>query len=511
MSNTRTLSLGDRTLVAAIFLVLATFFPYFEDIHSANELSRLYLTNAIVSENLVSIDTSLDHLGNIHDKAFRDGRHYSDKAPGVSFFAVPAAWAYLTLTDLPTLEGEMRLLRLWVSVIPTIFLLMGMLRFLQTYIADANLRRLLVLGYGLGTLATTYSMLLFGHQLSAVLVFGAFMVAHDAKPDWSTRRAIIMGVLLAASLCVEYQNALFAIPVALFYCTRVRWSPRAISLALLGAFPLLAGLGWYHHLAFGGPLTTGYSFLTSSFKEVHEQGVMGIAWPSLDHLVLSFVDTRKGLLCFAPFLVLAIPGLFLVGRANGAGKLTAVMAGLYALFVISMVYPDGGWSVSQRHLTPLVPWLILPIGLVVQRAVALRPALVGLIALSVLVTGLSSIVWPHFQEHLENPFFQMAWPLFEHGWVPPSIFGSMGLSGQTVALLFAGAVAALLIADLCVWSTSLWQCVLSLGVAVIFVIVPLHYAADWHADQDVQRDQRFVQSVYELDEHATPTPFGHTP
>jgi hypothetical protein len=508
MSRVRTLSLGDRTLVAVLFVVLATFFPYFEDIHSANELSRLYLTNAIVSENQVSIDTSLDHLGNIHDKAFRDGRHYSDKAPGVSFFAVPAAWAYLTLSDRPTLEGEMRLLRLWVSVIPTIFLLMGLLRFLQTYITDSSLRRLLVVAYALGSLATTYSMLLFGHQLSTVLVFGAFMIAHGAKPDWSSRRAIIVGVMLAASVCVEYQNVLFAIPVALYFCTRVRWSPRAISLGFLGALPLLVGLGWYHQLAFGSPFTTGYSFLTSSFKEVHEQGVMGIALPSLDHLALSFVSTRKGLFCFAPFLVLALPGCLLLGRAAGTGKLTAVMMGLYALFVMSMVYPDGGWSVSQRHLTPLVPWLLLPIGLVVQRVVALRPALVGLIALSVLVTGLSSIVWPHFQEHLENPFFQMAWPLFEHGWVPPSLFAPMGLSSQTVALLIAGGVAALLIADLCLWSTSLWQCVLSLGVAVILVLAPLHYAADWHGDQDVQRDQRFVQTVYEWDEHATPVAFG---
>jgi len=507
MTSLPAVSLRDRGVIVLLFVALAAFFPYFESIHSANELSRLYLTNAVATENVVHIDTSLDRLGNIHDKAFRDGHHYSDKAPGTSFFAVPAAWLYLALDDTPTLAEEMRVLRLWVSVIPTAFLLLAMLRFLGGYIHDRGLRLWLVTGYALGSLATTYGILLFGHQLSAVLVFGAFLVAHDARPDWSSRRALLMGLMGSAAVCVEYPNVIFMVPVVFYYWRQVQWSPRAIALTVLGALPLLVLLGWYHNTAFGSPWTTGYSYLTSSFKDVHAQGVMGITWPTLDNLHLCFVSLRRGLFVYAPFLLLALPGLLVVGRAGRAGKLALIMAPLYALFVTSMVYAEGGWSVSLRHLTPMVPWLLLPAGLLVQRLRWLRPVLVGLILVSVVVTGLSSVTWPHFQETVENPFFQLTWPLFEHGWLPPSLFGAVGLSSKTAVLWIGGLVALMAIADLCQWSQSLWQCLLSLAVAGGLVWGAWHFASPLHADTEMAKEQRWVQSVYEPDPLGDPQPF----
>ena len=508
MTTEQSVSLRDRGVVVLLFLALAAFFPYFESIHSANELSRLYLANAIATEHTVAIDTSINRLGNIHDKAFRDGHHYSDKAPGASFYAVPAAWAYLTLADTPTLAGEMRVLRLWVSVIPTAFLLLGLLQFLQQYIPDRGIRLWLVTGYALGSLATTYGMLLFGHQLSAALVFGAFLIAHNAQPDWSTRRAVLMGVLGSAAVCVEYPNVIFMVPVMLYYWRQIRWSPRAIAWTVAGALPLLVVLGWYHNTAFGSPWSTGYSFLTSGFKDVHAQGVMGISWPTLENLHLCFVSLHRGLFVFSPFLLLALPGLFLTGHAGRAGKLALIMAPLYALFVTSMVYPDGGWAVSLRHLTPMVPWLLLPAGLLILRFAWLRPFLVGLVLVSVAATGLSTVTWPHFQENLQNPFFQMAWPLFEHGWVAPSAFEAVGLSSRTAVLWIGGLVALLAIADLCQWSQAMWQSLLSLAIAAGLVWGAWHFAAPLHADQDVGKAQRWVQKVYEPDVLSNPTPFN---
>ena len=429
----------DRFTVAVLFVVLAAWFPYFEEIHSANELSRLYLAQAIVEDGTVSIDGPLKRLGNIGDKAIRDGRHYSDKAPGAAFWSVPVVWTYLTVSDAPTLRDEMRLSRLWVSTIPTAFLLLLMLAFLRERTGDVVLSRFLVSAYALGTLCTTYSVLLFGHQLSAVLIFAVFFHVRKVERATSPWRAAAIGLLAAAAVVTEYQNALFLLPLGVWFLVRARRAPRLIAWSLLGALPLALLLGYYHQAAFGGPLTTGYSFIANAqFKAVHEQGFMGIAGPQWKHVVLSFFSPAKGLFYYAPFLALAAVGAPLAARANTEGRMVLLLAAMVTLFVVSMVYPDGGWTVSQRHLTPAVPFFVVLVGLAVSRFRDLWPLLVGLGIVSLILTGLSTIVWPHYQEQLQNPFFQIGWPLFKTNFIAPSLFGVVGLSSKSAAWLVFG-------------------------------------------------------------------------
>ena len=499
MSGLARLGWPERTVVAGLFVALAAFFPWFEEIHSANELSRLYLANAMVQDGTVAIDRQLQQLGPTHDKAVKDGHFYSDKAPGVALWAAPVVWSYLRFADAPSLAGEMRLARLWVSTIPTALLLLFLLVFLAEHIADRGLRLVLVTAYALGSLATTYGLLLFGHQLSAVVLFAAFLCARRAGPDVSAGRALAVGALCAAALLVEYQNVVFVLPLAVFFLVRTRANLRALALAVAGAAPLLVVLGAYHHAAFGSAFKTGYSFLDSSFKDVHAQGLLGIKTPRLDHLWLSLLSPAKGLFAFAPWLVLAVPGLALAWRAGGDGRMALVMALLMTLFVASMVYPDGGWTVSQRHLTPMVPWLLLPVGLFVQRVPWTRPVLTGLVVVSVVVTGVSTIVWPHYQEQLRNPFFQVGWPLFEDGWLPPSLFGAVGLSSKTVALAIGVLVAAGLAYDLVRSGGRPWRVAAWLAIAVALPILWRAGMRGVAADQDVRRDVTWIQSVYQPD------------
>jgi len=500
-----TSTLFDRLTLAAAFLVLTAFFPYFEAIHSANELSRLYLANAIVEEGSVSIDGQLQRLGNIHDKALRDGHYYSDKAPGAAFLAVPVVWLYYQVADQPSLRSEMRWARLWVNTLPTCLLLLILLGFLKEHFKDDRLIRVLLISYAFGTLATTYSQLLFGHQLGAVLVFACFLVVRRAEPHNPGWLGPAAGFLASAAVCVEYQNALFLLPLAVLYMVRTRARVRPVVMALLGAAPLAIALGLYHDAAFGSPFTTGYSFVASNFKEVHAQGFMGIAGPKWAHVVVSFVAPRKGLFFFAPFLLLAVPGLVLLRRAGPDGLVTGIMVALYSLFVVSMVYPDGGWTVSQRHLTPMVPWLLLPIGLLVTRFADARPVLCGLAGAAIVITGISTIVWPHYQEQLLNPFFSIGWPLFRDGWLPQSHFSALGIASKTGATLIAVAVAAAGVYDLIVSAKSTIRRAVWPLAAMVIAAGFIYTASTFHPDQDVERDRRWIESVYELDP-AAPSP-----
>ncbi|MFT5432825.1 MAG: hypothetical protein ACI9OJ_003529 [Myxococcota bacterium] len=496
----RRISLVEWATIAFITIALSSFFPYFEAIHSANELSRVYLINAMVEEGTVSIDGPLQRLGNIHDKSVREGIHYSDKAPGVSFYGLPVGYLYHYFAETPTLRAEVRVLRLWVSTLPTLLLLIALAVFLREYIRDPRLRALLLFAYGCGSLATTYSHLLFGHQLSAVTVFGCFLAGRSLRVP-TLGRCLGIGFLASAAVCLEYQNVVFLLPIAVMFLSRVaKHKPQAaFAAAVLGALPLAIALGAYHNAAFGSVFKTGYSFVASSFAEVHEQGMMGIAQPKLDHFTLSTVLPSKGIFFFAPWLLLALPGLMLIPRAGKTGLVTGVNIGLYILFVSSMVYPIGGWTVAQRHLTPMIPWLILPVGLAVAQWRHLRPLLTGSIVVSVAFTGISTIVWPHFQEQLNNPFFQVGWPLFRDGWLPSSAFNLLGLSSWAGALGL-GAVAGLaLLFDLVTTPRTWLMRVVYPMVAVGVVAGCITFASDLHMDQDVSADIRWIQSVYEPD------------
>ncbi len=518
----------ERALVCALFLCLAVWFPYFEEIHSANELSRLYLTTAIVEEGSIRIDGPLKRLGNIHDKSIRDGQHYSDKAPGTSMLAVPVIWLYYQLADAPNLGGAVRLARLWVSTMPTAIFLLLLIGFLREHIEDRWLVGLLVGGYALGSLCTTYSILLYGHQLSAVLVFGAFLATRgipglEGRALWW--RGALCGFLAAAAVCVEYQNALFLLPIGALFVWYCRRAPGAIVAAVVGALPFAILLGAYHEAAFGSPFKTGYSFLASHFKEVHEQGFMGIGAPKYEHLRLSLWSSAKGVLFFAPWLLLAPVGAVLglahlrprllrvrqfalgVDKRGGADlRLSVLMVALYVVFVSSMIYPDGGWTVAQRHLTPLVPWLLLPIGLTVSRWPLLRGPFAGLLAASVILTGLSTVVWPHYQEQLKNPFFQIGWPLFEAGFLPPSRFAWLGISTKTGVYLVGGLVAVALVWDQLRRSTRYGLRILSLGVAAFLCWAYLSAISALEREQPVERDLRWIQTVYHPDPLRPPDP-----
>jgi hypothetical protein len=492
-------SRGELLWVLGLFVVLAAIFPYFEEIHSANELSRLYLATAIVEDGTVAIDGPLQRLGDIHDKSVRDGHFYSDKAPGMAFAVLPALWLYNQLAGPPLLADAVRLGRFVASTLPTGIFFVVLLYFLAEHLRDRRLRLLLVTGYAFGTLATTYGILLFGHQLSAILLFGTYLAIRRTGPGSAWWRPALVGLLASAAVLTEYQNALYLVPMAVFFVWRVRLSPRALAVGLVGMAPLTALLLYYHELAFGSPLRTGYSFIASGFAAVHEQGFMGIGLPRPSALALSLFAPRKGLFFFSPFLLLALPGLFVVGKRGADGVLAVLMTVMYVAFVSGMVYPDGGWTVSQRHLTPLVPWLLLPVGVFVERVRAVRPVLAGLLVVSVVVTGVSTVVWPHYMEVYTNPFFQLGWPLFRDGWLPPSTFGRLGVSTHALVVVAGAAVLQLVVVDLVLFFETARARAAALGVATLLVAGWFGATRHLGAELDGRAERAYVERVYQLD------------
>jgi hypothetical protein len=517
----------ERLVLGLCFVTHAAFFPWFPDLRSPNELTRVYLAEAMAEDHTVHLEGPLRRHGPILDLAVRregrTSRYFSDKAPGVAFLATPfiATYDALFIADGAKTRGEIRselasrvrIVRLVSATLPTFILLLLLMRFLIAELADRRLAPVLVMGYGLGTLAAAYANLAYGHQLSALLLFSLFLVIRKTTHTSSLKLSLATGALASAAVLTEYQNALLLLPFAIWYFVKIRISPRHLGVAILGFVPLISLLFTYHQAAFGSPFLTGYSFIASDFAIIHRQGLLGIGLPTLEHAALSFVSTSKGLFFFSPWLVLALPGMMLLG-SRGDRRFMLLFAMLYALFVSSMIYPDGGWTVSQRHLAPMIPFLVLPVGLFIEsllhprispnsgnfRQFLAAPLLVGLLLPSILVCTLSAICWPHWQNDLVNPFWQLGFQLFMDGWVPPSLFSFMASWWLIVILLgLAALVSTIFVLEDHVLRLRLYRAAFALLLTALIAGAFMTFARQHGADRDVHRHRQFIESVYQPD------------
>lgn len=461
----------DRWAILLVFLVHAGFFPYFPEMHSANELSRLYLVYGLVNRGEVDINASVRQYGDINDKSQVLDDLYSDKPPGTAFLAAPFVALRQAVDGGPDPRADLHVARFVAGILPTLALLLMLRREMVELGVSAASRALALSTYGLGTLGFTYSVVFYGHQLTAVLLFAVFFLVR--RRPLTPALAAGAGFLGASCLAVEYQSAVYLLPLAIVTLVRA-WPPRdrqasaprgsggsawaafarAVGAAFLGTIPPLVALALYHDAAFGSPLRTGYSFVANPFfAGVHAQGFMGISKPRLEPFGGSLFGLSKGLLAWSPFLVLGFAGLVAYGRAlarprTGAALLRVVQVFLPVLFVSSMVYWDGGWTVSQRHLTPLVPFLVAPAACLLDRSRVARLLAPALAVASVGMTGLATVVYPHLPENLANPFHDLTLPLLAGGCLAPFQLGievpplaAAGIAGAAFAVLVLATVA----------------------------------------------------------------------
>jgi hypothetical protein len=374
----------EKTILALVAVVGVSVVQ----IPNTQDKTRLALTQAVAEHG----ELTIGRYGVPIDHARYRGRIYTDKAPGLSFLALPAVGA---VRALELLTGG-RTARLWEStkklwftraVVLVPFLLL--LVWLQGRVAEGLVQRTgaaAAVACGLGTMIGALSSVLFGHVPATALAFAAFVVLARARSRVSAPAA---GALAGTAVLIEYQTAIVAVLLVVYALLKVNLA--AATRYVAGAVPAVVALGAYNWLAFGSPLHLSYRYVGGSFEEAQSRGIFGIGSPRLESLRVTLLS-EHGLVVTSPVLVAAAAGLLLLWRRGfRAEALVAATIGLaFVLLEASYFLPLGGISPGPRFLTPALPFILLGLPLVLQQA---PRAVAALVLASVAVCTFVSLTW----------------------------------------------------------------------------------------------------------------------
>ena len=487
---------GWLVAIAVAYLYL---FPYFPRIQSANELPRVYLVKAIAEEGRFEIDTGVQKWGGTADVSPSNGHSYSNKAPGSSMLAVPVYAVVSWIGGPPSLPTSLWICRVTAGVIPALLFLWLLWGFLERFAPDPAARRLVIIAYALGSLAMTYALLYYSHQLAAICIASAWIFAVDVIDKKRGLRAMAaVGFFAGAAPLVDYQAAFAGVPIAIYMVVRMwRWPKRelaqALGIAAAAAAIPIAVLLWYHAVCFGSPLRTGYD-ATQTFAHLHQQGFLGISELRKVAFWGSFFRADNGLYVLSPWLLLAIPGGLLLWRRDRATVvMCAAVAIIFTLFISSISFWRGGWGVGPRYVTTMVPFF-LPLVAVAVETWRGKPlvlgALCGTIVSAVAIYGLTAATFPYWPDSLKNPLYEVTFRLLLDNAVAPNGAFVLGVGGLASIAPFVLGVAALLgwaIQRVVGWKGLALACAVGIAIIGAFALVP---ATGPHAEK------AYVHTVY---------------
>ncbi|MFZ2657456.1 MAG: hypothetical protein WAX69_21150 [Victivallales bacterium] len=377
----------EITIFTAVFWLYAGI----SHMPNVNEISRIALTISMVDRGTLDIDQFQKAT---IDKSFRNGHYYSDKAPGLSFLSVPVYGTYkFCRDDIKGLDKKSNIspfmkfvYALWftraftVSLVSAIFAVL-FIKYLLHKGVDTNFALVLGLGYSLGTIASPYSTVFYGHQPAAVFLFTGFILAEGKffHSGWTKGpfKYFICGLLGGMAFVTEFPTLLISGVIYVYMVANewenalplkkqlIRQIRKLIIFSAGFAIPLLLLFG-YNSICFGNPLSLGYSNLASEeFRQGMSRGLFGIEIPSLESFWGSTFGLRRGLFVLSPFIMLFLPSLLLeMKRLSETGKtdlsyLSSLMIVIiYFIFSSSYHFWHGGDAIGPRHFIPALPFLV---------------------------------------------------------------------------------------------------------------------------------------------------------
>jgi hypothetical protein len=432
-------STRNQRLGFALFWLIVISYAYFiSSAASFNTESHLYPAFSLVDHHTLNIDRYATRLG---DKSYANGHYYTDKAPGLSFLAVPVyaalrvgfpghiATGYTAVGkvqySIPKNTVYMRYaLTYFLIMVPSAIFAILFWLFLSKFISPRWAMALSV-AYALGTLAFPYSAWYFSHQPAAIMLFSAFLLlfsyVRNKQPDTrSDRVTVLAGLLAGYAIISEYPTALIVVCLAgyLVWVARRKW--RSLGLFVLGMVPPALLNVAYNLDAYGKVFATGYTYVHSALYSSHARsgpfglpdpssyGVQAPSWNSVWQITFG---TYRGIFLVSPVLLLFFAGMVVMWKRRELRPEWVLCAAVVAgYFLMDAARPEnmngwsGGWSIGSRHLTPMLPFMVFPIVFALQhRAWRLVFVVLGAWSVGIMYLIMASGSGGGFAYGVQNP------------------------------------------------------------------------------------------------------------
>ncbi len=425
-----------------VFAVLELYaFPYFDKLRSAQEMPRLLLAEQIVERHVLYLDDRLGELSSRNDLSVGPDRHYyANKSPGPSLVAVPVYALARGLGKL-SIRRAMWLVRAGTVTLPFLLFLPLFYRLTRWFSADEHARRAALVAFALASPVVPYAMLLYAHVLAAVCLGGSFaasvlLVRERSKRPWLL--AMIAGLLAGLAPAMDYQATLAAPVIGIYVMARARSRFRHATVFAASALPPVLALLAYHNACFGSPFRISYSLGVDTAPRKGLLGFIGPNWQSFHNIL--FVPSN-GLVTLAPWVVLSIAGAAMIVlcrrlrlRIGAEALVAASIVLVYLTFVGSMLpyMARGGWSAGSRQLVGMLPfaaWLATPALAWVGRYLATQVLVFASMLASLAIFFCAATTYPHWPDALQNPLYELSFPLLAHGYAVHSLGTWLGLHG----------------------------------------------------------------------------------
>jgi hypothetical protein len=429
-----------------LFFTFFLIYSFFIQWYGWNEQSHFSLTRAIVEEKKFEIDSYYNQTG---DRSKYNNHYYSDKTPGLSFFAIPtyAIWNSIYNNFFPQSfiqkyssdnkfvtqsQGDvtivsyvnpgfftftsMILVTIFTSSLFTSLTAILIYKISESFTANEKYRVLVTIAYAFGTLAFINALHYMSYAVGTFFAFLSFFLLFKSKKENSTKNLFALaGITIGFAIVVENSVILISV-ILLVYAFMIdkRKSLIFLSMLLVGITPLLL----YNFFIFGNPFDLASShidrqiyynsnpetelFLSSENIQLQKNFIQFSFFSSIENLMKHFhlmpnpnpyVILRllfypyRGLLFFSPILFLSIIGIiFMVKEYKKEVIIILLILSLFFCFLSMRNNWWGGYSFGNRHLLPVVPFLTLPIAYVFNR-IGLKFVL-PLILLSIFINSL---------------------------------------------------------------------------------------------------------------------------
>ena len=396
---------------ARIFLSALIIYLYFTHWSGWNETTRIDLTQAIIDEGKITIDSYFINSG---DRAYYYGHYYTDKPPGTSIvailpYALSKAFLFLPLpinllprfqgdvvtlsndSGVPivlepillsqTLELAMIFVTLFVSALPAALNVVLLYHLLKDFNKNEHIRLIITITYGLGTLAFPYALVFLPYSIGISLTLLAFYIIQHAKSN--KNRYLLAGAL--TSLAITF-DSVFCLTLASFFVYIIHKNKYPSFFFLIGVLLGIIPLVSYNLNAFGS-FFMGNNILDKNVWDEQFRVYETIKQDSFNHFILQILPSDydvkfnpqiilqillypyRGLFFYYPLLLFSLVGLYSMWRnLRSEFYLIFVMSVLFVLLHSLLFFNwHGGKFFGPRFFTPLIPFLMLPIATVLNK------------------------------------------------------------------------------------------------------------------------------------------------